>query len=107
MGEVVQVSLGWLFGTYLFATLGELCLSPVGLAYVSKLAPKQLGSQMMGIWFFGSGLGSFFAGRIASNISGTPFYVIFGWCALLALFACLLLWLFVSRYIHKLMGGYS
>ena len=107
MGEVVQVSLGWLFGTYLFSTLGELCLSPVGLAYVSKLAPKQLGSQMMGIWFFGSGLGSYAAGKIASNISGTPFYLIFGWCALLALFACALLWLFVSRYIHKLMGGYS
>jgi proton-dependent oligopeptide transporter, POT family len=107
MGAVVQVSLGWLFGTYLFSTLGELCLSPVGLAYVSKLAPKQLGSQMMGIWFFGSGLGSYAAGKIASNMAGTPLYLIFGWCSLLALFACLLLWLFVSRYIEKLMGGYS
>jgi dipeptide/tripeptide permease len=79
----------------------------VGLAYVSKLAPKQLGSQMMGIWFFGSGLGSYAAGKIASSMTGTPMWIIFIWCAGLALFACALLWLFVSRYIHKLMGGYS
>jgi len=69
LGEVIQVSLGWLFGTYVFATLGELCLSPVGLAYVYTLAPKQLGSQMMGIWFFGSGLGSYSAGKIVSNMA--------------------------------------
>ncbi len=107
LGQVMQVSLGWLFGTYVFATLGELCLSPVGLAYVSKLAPRQLGSQMMGIWFFGSGLGSYAAGKIASNMAGTPMWIIFIWCAGLALFACILLWAFVSRFIHKLMGGYS
>lgn len=107
LGDVIQVSLGWLFGTYVFATLGELCLSPVGLAYVSKLAPKQLGSQMMGIWFFGSGLGSYAAGKIASNMAGTPMWIIFIWCSGLALFACVLLWAFVSRFIHKLMGGYS
>jgi len=107
LGEVQQVALGWLFGTYVFATLGELCLSPVGLAYVSKLAPKQLGSQMMGIWFFGSGLGSYAAGKIAGAMAGTQMWHIFILCSLLALFACAVLWLFVSRFIHKLMGGYS
>jgi len=107
LGEVQQVALGWLFGTYVFATLGELCLSPVGLAYVSKLAPKQLGSQMMGIWFFGSGLGSYAAGKIAGAMAGTQMWHIFILCSLLALLACAVLWLFVSRFIHKLMGGYS
>ncbi len=107
LGEVQQVALGWLFGTYIFATLGELCLSPVGLAYVSKLAPKQLGSQMMGIWFFGSGLGSYAAGKIAGAMAGTQMWHIFILCSLLALLACAVLWLFVSRFIHKLMGGYS
>jgi amino acid/peptide:H+ symporter len=107
LGEVQQVALGWLFGTYVFATLGELCLSPVGLAYVSKLAPKQLGSQMMGIWFFGSGLGSYAAGKIAGAMAGTQMWHIFILCSVLALIACAVLWLFVSRFIHKLMGGYS
>ncbi len=105
--EVQQVSLGWLFGTYVFATLGELCLSPVGLAYVSKLAPKQLGSQMMGIWFFGSGLGSYAAGKIAGAMAGTQLWHIFILCAVLAAVASFILWAFVSRYIAKLMGGYS
>ncbi len=107
LSEVQQVSLGWLFSTYVFATLGELCLSPVGLAYVSKLAPKQLGSQMMGIWFFGSGLGSYAAGLIAKSMAGTQLWHIFILCAVLAAMASFILWLFVSRFIHKLMGGYS
>lgn len=107
LGDVQQVALGWLFSTYVFATLGELCLSPVGLAYVSKLAPKQLGSQMMGIWFFGSGLGSYAAGKIAGSMAGTPMWHIFILCSLLALIASLILWAFVSRFIEKLMGGYS
>jgi dipeptide/tripeptide permease len=107
LGEVQQVSLAWLFSTYVFATLGELCLSPVGLAYVSKLAPKQLGSQMMGIWFFGSGLGSYAAGRIAGAMVGHQLWHIFILCAGLALVASFILWVFVSRFIARLMGGYS
>jgi dipeptide/tripeptide permease len=107
LGEVQQVSLAWLFGTYVFATLGELCLSPVGLAYVSKLAPEQLGGQMMGLWFFGSGLGSYAAGRIAGAMVGHQLWHIFILCAGLALLASFVLWVFVSRFIAKVMGGYS
>ena len=107
LGEVQQVSLAWLFGTYVFATLGELCLSPVGLAYVSKLAPEQLGGQMMGIWFFGSGLGSYAAGRIAGAMIGHQMWHIFILCAGLAMLASFILWVFVSRFIARLMGGHS
>jgi amino acid/peptide:H+ symporter len=107
LGEVNQVALGWLLGTYVFSTLGELCISPVGLAYVSRLAPRQLGSQMMGIWFFATGLGSYFAGKIAGQMGTTPMWHIFILCSGLALLACALLWVFVSRFIGKLMGGYS
>lgn len=107
-GEIAeQVTLGFLGITYLFATLGELSLSPVGLAYVSRLAPKQLSSQMMGIWFFAVGLGSFIAGRVAGLIGTVRLSSLFLVCAITALAASLLLWLFVRRVIEKLMGGYS
>ena len=102
-----QVSLGFLGITYLFATLGELCLSPVGLAYVSRLAPKQLASQMMGIWFFATGLGSFIAGRVVGLIGTVRLSSLFFVCAAVAVAASLLLWIFVRRLIEKLMGGYS
>jgi amino acid/peptide:H+ symporter len=102
-----QASLGFLAITYLFATLGELCLSPVGLAYVSRLAPKQLTSQMMGIWFFATGLGSFIAGRVAGLIGTVRLSSLFFVCAIVAVAAALLLWVFVRRLIEKLVGGYS
>jgi amino acid/peptide:H+ symporter len=107
-GQVeTQVTLGFLGLTYLFATLGELCLSPVGLAYVSKLAPKQLTSQMMGIWFFATGLGSFIAGRVAGLVGTVRLSSLFFVCAVVALAASLLLWVVVRRLIEKLVGGYS
>jgi proton-dependent oligopeptide transporter, POT family len=107
-GQVeAQVTLGFLGLTYLFATLGELCLSPVGLAYVSRLAPKQLSSQMMGIWFFAVGLGSFIAGRVAGLVGTVRLSSLFFVCAIVALAASLLLWVVVRRIIEKLVGGYS
>jgi POT family proton-dependent oligopeptide transporter len=67
----------WLFFTYLFHTLGELALSPVGLSATTKLAPKRFVGQMMGIWFLGAALGNVVAGLIAGefdaeNINAMP-----------------------------------
>ena len=59
----------WLFFTYLLHTTGELCLSPVGLSAVSKLSPKRFVSQMMGIWFLGTALGSLLAGLLAGRFN--------------------------------------
>jgi POT family proton-dependent oligopeptide transporter len=55
----------WLTITYLVHTFGELCLSPVGLSSVTKLAPRRLVGQMMGTWFLGASLGNLLAGLIA------------------------------------------
>ncbi|WP_337042380.1 peptide MFS transporter [Emticicia sp. 17c] len=55
--------------TYLFHTLGELCLSPVGLSAYTKLAPKQFLSQLMGIWFVATALGNLFAGLFAGGFN--------------------------------------
>ena len=62
----------WLILTYFIHTLGELCLSPVGLSSVTKLSPKPLVGQMMGIWFMGSALGNLFAGLVGGEFEPTP-----------------------------------
>ncbi len=60
-----QASPWWLVLTYLFHTLGELTLSPVGLSATTKLAPARVSSLMMGVWFLGASVGNFIAGSIA------------------------------------------
>ena len=57
-----RVSSWWLFWSYILATLGELCLSPVGLSMVSKLAPAKFATMLMGVWFLTSAFGNFAAG---------------------------------------------
>ncbi len=75
MGAAVLVAAGhkvwptWLISIYLIHTFGELCLSPVGLSSVTKLAPTRLTGQMLGTWFVASSLGSLLAGRIAGEFS--------------------------------------
>jgi POT family proton-dependent oligopeptide transporter len=57
----------WLIATYALHTFGELCLSPVGLSYFSKLAPKRFVGQMMGMWFLALSLGNLVASLIAGE----------------------------------------
>jgi proton-dependent oligopeptide transporter, POT family len=57
---------GWLTVLYLVHTCGELCLSPVGLSSMSKLAPARLGGLIMGVWFLAASLGNYMAGRAIS-----------------------------------------
>lgn len=64
----VRVSLMWLVLAYLLHTLGELVLSPVGLSYVSKLAPARLVGLMFGLWFTASAIANFLGGITASFI---------------------------------------
>ncbi|WP_234733015.1 peptide MFS transporter [Tellurirhabdus bombi] len=65
--EVAKVSGGYLIFTYMLHTLGELCLSPVGLSVYTKLAPKQYLSQLMGIWFVAASFGNLIAGLFAGG----------------------------------------
>jgi POT family proton-dependent oligopeptide transporter len=59
----------WLTLTYLLHTTGELCVSPVGLSSVTKLAPARLTGQMMGTWFLATSLGNLIAGLAAGGLS--------------------------------------
>jgi POT family proton-dependent oligopeptide transporter len=65
-----RVSMMWLIVTYLLHTVGELCLSPVGLSSVTKLSPRPLVGQMMGTWFMGTALGNLIAGLAAGGFRG-------------------------------------
>jgi POT family proton-dependent oligopeptide transporter len=62
----VKVSLMWLTGLYLLHTFGELCLSPIGLAMVNKLAPARFASLLMGVWFLANATANKFAGMLGA-----------------------------------------
>jgi POT family proton-dependent oligopeptide transporter len=72
------VSSWWLVFTYLFHTLGELCLSPVGLSAMTKLAPARVAGMMMGLWFVSIGIGDYLGGRVASLYESVSLPTLFG-----------------------------
>lgn len=61
----VKASAGWLFGTYAVITVGELCLSPMGLSLVSKLSPPRITALMMGGWFLSTSIGNKLSGVLS------------------------------------------
>ena len=95
--------------TYLFFTLAELFVSPVGLSAVSKLSPKRYASQLMGIWFIGSSLGNLIAGLFAGgfdekNVAQMP--ALFQSVVIFSLGSGVVLLLF-ARPLKRWMGGIS
>ena len=70
-------SMMWLVLAYLFHTIGELCLSPVALSFITKLAPVKYASLMMGVYFAATGLGSKVAGIVGSYAENLGEYTIF------------------------------
>ncbi|MGH3117561.1 MAG: peptide MFS transporter [Vicinamibacterales bacterium] len=99
-----RVSPMWLVVVYLFFTIGELCLSPVGLSTVTKLAPARLVGSMMGVWFLSISLGNFIGGRVAGFFETFPLPRLFGAVCLTTAASALALTLLV-RPIRNLMGG--
>ncbi len=96
----------WLILTYLLHTFGELCLSPVGLSYVTKLAPKRLVGQMMGMWFLSLSLGNLAAGLIAGEFDANNVAAMPGQYLHIVYFAVGLgaVLLILSRPVKRLMG---
>ena len=66
--QTASVSIIWLIMVYLFHTLGELCISPVGLSYVSKLVPGRMIALMFGIWYLAIAIGMKLAGIFGENV---------------------------------------
>ena len=70
VGMAAMTPVMFVFLIYLFQTTGELCLSPVGLSAMTRLAPLHLGSFIMGAWFYMSAVGNFVAGKIGEATGG-------------------------------------
>ena len=66
--KTASVSMIWLILVYLFHTMGELCISPVGLSYVSKLVPARMIAFMFGVWYLAVAIGMKGAGMFGENI---------------------------------------
>ena len=67
-GGGLRVSPWWLVGSYLFQSVGELCLSPVGLSSMTKLSPRRFVGQMLGVWFLASAVGNLIGGLVGHNV---------------------------------------
>lgn len=103
-----SVSMIWLIAAYFFHTTGELCLSPVGLSYVSKLSPKKFLGLIFGLWFASSAIANILGGqlgglidRISTEYSMMHFFGIF---AVLPIAAAIIL-LLLSPVLKKMMHG--
>lgn len=106
--KTASVSLIWLVLAYLFHTMGELCVSPVGLSYVSKLVPAKKIGMIFGIWYLVNFLGNLIAGLVGSSIdtivdkySMSHFFLIFT----LIPGTVGLIFLLINPLIKKLMHG--
>jgi POT family proton-dependent oligopeptide transporter len=99
-----RVSMMWLIITYLLHTVGELCLSPVGLSSVTKLSPRSLVGQMMGTWFMGTALGNLIAGLAGGGFEGMGVEELFLSVAKVTGVAGLVL-LVLAKPIRKFMGA--
>ena len=103
-----KVSIVWLCLAYLFHTMGELCVSPVGLSYISKLSPKKFLAMMFGIWFVASALANYIGGfmasfmdKISEESSLSGFFLIF----VIATGVAGVLLLLLNKTLHKKMHG--
>ncbi|TWF45203.1 POT family proton-dependent oligopeptide transporter [Chitinophaga polysaccharea] len=71
LGAKEKIGVSWLILMYLFHTLGELCLSPIGLSLVAKLAPHRFSSLLMGVWFLANAAGYALAGTLGALLPPT------------------------------------
>jgi proton-dependent oligopeptide transporter, POT family len=103
-GVGVRVSPLWLVAAYIIEEIGELCLSPVGLSAVTKLAPARIVSLMMGVFFLSNWLGNLLAGWTAGFFSSMPLSRLFAAVAAVCLLAAAIMALLIKP-VRNLMGG--
>jgi POT family proton-dependent oligopeptide transporter len=98
----VRVSPMWLVVSYLFQTLGELCLSPVGLSAMTRLAPARIAGLVMGVWFLALSVGSYLAGMASSVYETMPLPTLFTVVTVTALAAAVVMALLIKP-IHRML----
>ncbi|HVN41685.1 MAG TPA: peptide MFS transporter [Steroidobacteraceae bacterium] len=100
-----KASMWWLVLAYLFHTMGELCISPVGLSMVTKLAPLRLASLMMGVWFLINFVANWLAGVIGSYAESLGELTIFGGLAGTLFAFALVLWTLSGTLVRWMHGA--
>ncbi len=98
LSQSCEVSPFWLVTTYLIMTIAELCISPIGLSLVSKLAPKHLISVLMGTWFLTSFFGNIFAGIWGGKYGSISTDILFLTLAIISFVSAVLLACLIPRY---------
>jgi POT family proton-dependent oligopeptide transporter len=99
-----KAGLWYLIVTYFFHTIGELCISPVGLSVVTKLAPVKLASMLMGVWMLSTFVANILGGFIAAYVEKLGAATIFSSIGLFVIFLGVIM-LLVSRKLSKMMHG--
>jgi POT family proton-dependent oligopeptide transporter len=105
MGAVIQsggsysgkAHMFWLFGAYFLHTMGELCLSPVSLSFITKMAPERLVASLMGLYFAATGIASKGAAVVGKLASSLGEYAVFGGIAATTIILGLLLMAFTKK----------
>ncbi len=90
----VKANLLFIVITYMFHTIGELFLSPIGLSMVSAIAPVKLASLLMGVWLAGSGMANWLAGKLASFTQSLGYLEVFASIGIIVIVLGLVLLLF-------------
>lgn len=104
-GATGKASMWWLVIAYLFHTMGELCISPVGLSMITRLAPLRLASLMMGVWFLINFFANWLAGIIGSFAESLGELAIFGGLTAALLLFAVLLWLLSGTLVRWMHGA--
>jgi POT family proton-dependent oligopeptide transporter len=103
-GPGLRVSPWWLIWAMMISEFGELCISPVGLSAVTKLAPVRILGVMMGVWFLSNALGNKIAGTAAAFVSTMPLQSLFGTMGGILLGAAVVMFI-LAKPISYLMRG--
>jgi POT family proton-dependent oligopeptide transporter len=100
-----KASMSWLVLAYLLHTMGELCISPVGLSVVTKLSPLRLASVMMGVWFLINFVANYLAGQVGKQAESLGDLTVFGGIAVVLTVFALILWTLSGRLVTWMHGA--
>ncbi len=100
----IKASIWWLLATYFFHTVGELCLSPIGLSMITRLAPVTYASMLMGVWFLAPFVAQIAGGYIASYVEELGALTIFSAIGVFVILAGLVLWALTRKLMYMMHG---
>ena len=104
LDETIKASIWWVILTYFFHTIGELCLSPIGLSMITRLAPVKYASMMMGVWFLSPFVAQVAGGYIAAYVEELGADAIFKLIAAFVIVAGVILFA-LNKSLVKMMHG--